>query len=265
MTEYLVIRTDLKGEQAKYLAYFFDEIYRYFSREYIPIKQKDRLTMLLYSSSRAYNKSHWRQRSEYGCYLGLESNTIIVNLSSGLGTATHELVHHFMAVSNIADYPDWINEGLPTFFEKFIGYFDNNEELHISFGYFSNWRFPITKSYIDKYQSGELLTTDSQCLCRAFILYLHKQHYLKQFIRKLYDQEGKIDGIRTLELVCGKDFQIIENEWKDWVKSQPINGNVKLVTRSFVHPYSDWQKWLKKNQEHLSWDDEQEIYVVNNP
>jgi hypothetical protein len=264
-SQYLQIHTDLAGEQADFYANFFNEFYRYFEREYFPIHQKQRLKVLLFGNPAAYRdyvEGQFKNYTPYGSYLGLKKNTIIVNLNSGLGTATHELVHHFMAVGKINNYPDWVNEGFPAFFEKFIGYMDTRGKLNISLGYFSNWRFPLTKHVIDKYTLVALFKTRDQSVARSFNLFLHRQGCLTEFIKTLYTGKGRADPLKTLEVIYGADLVTIEREWIGWAKSQSIDANVKFVERSFILPYPEWVRWWNINQEYLHWDEENRLYVV---
>jgi hypothetical protein len=263
-TDFLQIYTDLDYKQANFYANVFDEFYRYFGQEYFQIHQEKKLQMLLFGTSNAYSRTTWNKSSPYGLYLGPKKNTIIVNLESGFGTATHELVHHFMAVGKINRYRSWVNEGIPTFFEKFMGYLDAEDKLHISFGYFSNWRFPQTKMIIDDFTLEKLFKTKNQSVARSFILFLHKKKNLTKFIQALYAKRGTADPAKTLQIIYGAGLATIESEWKDWVKSQPIDANVKLVQSAFVKSYPEWVRWQGANQRYLRWDKEQCLYVVKN-
>jgi hypothetical protein len=264
-SQYFQIYTDLADEQSDFYVTFFNEFYRYFEKEYFPIQQKQRLKVFLFGSPAAYRdyvEKKFKNYTPYGSYLGRKKNTIVVNLNSGLGTATHELVHHFMAMGNIDHYPDWISEGFPAFFEKFIGYLDTKGKLHISLGYFSNWRFPLAKEVIDQYTLEALFKTEDQSVARSFNLFLHKQGRLTEFIKTLHTGEGRADPVNTLEAIYGADLGTIEREWIGWVKSQPIEANVKLVERSFILSYPQWVRWRRLNHKYLHWDEEKRLYVV---
>jgi hypothetical protein len=264
-SQYLQIHTDLTNQQAHFYSNFFYEFYRYFEREYFPVHQEQRLKVFLFGSPatyRDYVRNQFKNYTPYGSYLGLKKNTIVVNLASGIGTATHELVHHFMAIGKINHYPDWVSEGFPAFFEKFIGYIDSNGKLHISLGYFSNWRFPLTKNVINKYTLEALFKTRDQSVARSFNLFLHRQGCLAEYIKTLYTGEGRADPVKTLEVIYGADLVTIEREWIGWVKSQPIDANVKLVEKSFILPHTEWVRWWNLNQNYLHWDEEKRLYVV---
>jgi hypothetical protein len=57
---------------------------------------------------------------------------------SGLGTFAHEILHPLVE-RNLPDRPQWAMEGIPTFFEKFYGYWQNGE-LVAYWGYQNPWR-----------------------------------------------------------------------------------------------------------------------------
>ena len=57
---------------------------------------------------------------------------------SGLGTFAHEILHPLVE-RNLKDRPQWAMEGIPTFFEKFYGYWKDNE-LVVYWGYQNPWR-----------------------------------------------------------------------------------------------------------------------------
>jgi hypothetical protein len=57
---------------------------------------------------------------------------------SGLGTFAHEILHPLVE-RNLKDRPQWAMEGIPTFFEKFYGYWQGGE-LTAFWGYQNPWR-----------------------------------------------------------------------------------------------------------------------------
>jgi hypothetical protein len=60
-----------------------------------------------------------------------------------------EALENDLAPGGRREPPRWVNEGFAAFFEKFIGHLDPQGNLTFSFGYFSNWRFPITKAMVE--------------------------------------------------------------------------------------------------------------------
>src|SRR5262249_4571125 len=57
---------------------------------------------------------------------------------SGLGTFAHEIMHPLVE-RNLRDRPPWAIEGIPSFFEKFYGYWRDGE-LVVNWGFQNPWR-----------------------------------------------------------------------------------------------------------------------------
>ncbi len=264
-TEHFYIYTDLDGASLLYYERFFEGFYEYFNSEYFEIGQSRPLKVYLFSGIDSYGpylQSVRGVRTPYGFYMGPWANIIVVNCESGLGTTTHELVHHFIRTS-FARRPDkWVEEGIATFFEKFIGHFGEQGKLDISFGYFSNWRFPETKKNA-KWLSIEtmiIMEEPDQSAARSLMLFLYKKGLFKSFVREMSVEKNDPTGVAVLEKVCGKSVAEIEREWKDWVVSQPIDGDVMLVPKAFVLEERDWQNWWNSNQSRLYWSEAEQIY-----
>ncbi len=266
-TKHFHIYTDLDSDSLDYYEHFLEGFYDYFSSRYCKIGQKRRLKVYLFrdtGSYQPYAQSVSKLNTPYGFYMGPWANIIVVNRDSGLGTATHELVHHFIATSFARQAPDWVNEGIATFFEKFIGHLDQQGNLTISFGYFSNWRFPITKQNINSISLSRLIASTNldQCAARALMLFLHKKGRFGNFVSQMSTQTQDSTGSVTLRKVYGKSISRIEQDWKDWIKSQPLDGNVALVQRAFVLKDKDWQSWWDANKNTLYWNQDEQIYKV---
>lgn len=267
-TEHFHIYSNFDWASLNYYEYFFEGFFEYFNREYFEIRQKRPLKVYLFKDMDSY-KPYARSVgcwSPYGFYMGPEENIIVVNRYSGLGTVTHELVHHFIATSFARRPAKWVDEGIATFFEKFIGHLDNEGKLTISFGYFSNWRFPITK---EKESANEInlrkmikARKPSQCAARSLMLFLHKKGLFKDFVRQISKARDDRDGSATLQKVCGKSIAEIEQQWKDWIKSQPIDEDVLLVKSAFVLPERRWQLWWEASKNKLYWSEQEQIYRV---
>jgi hypothetical protein len=73
----------------------------------------------------------------FGIYFH-ELRMFITYEDSGLGTFAHEILHP-LVTSNLPLHPVWATEGIPTFFEKFYGYWEG-EELVLKLGFHNPWR-----------------------------------------------------------------------------------------------------------------------------
>jgi hypothetical protein len=265
-TEHFAIHTNLGPGELEHCARFFEGFVGEFERRYFPVEQRRRLRMFLFAdaaSYRAWVRERYPSYSPYGFYLN-RSNVIVVNLESGLGTATHELVHHFVAVAFREPPPTWVNEGFATFFEKFIARLDQYGRLEISLGYFSNWRFPATKRRVEKLSLAELAASEDvdQCAARSLALFLHRGGLLERFVDRVRVARGAGDCLGLLEEVCGKPRAEVEREWKDWVRAQPLDADVLLVPRAFCKNPQEWDAWWAANRERLYLDEELGIYRV---
>jgi len=266
-TGHFNIYTDMDQSQMDFYVMFLEDFYSYFEDNYFKLNSQKPLEVYLFKNEQTYRpyvQSLYKDYTPYGFYTGFRTNRIVVNGDSGLGTVTHELVHYFIDVGFKTEPPKWVDEGIATFFEKFIGHFEENGELSISFGYFSNWRFPITKKAIEGINLSDLINSPDpeQCCLRSFSLFLHKKNLFSDCIgqwQKATDQE---QWISILEQVYGAPIAQIEIEWKTWVKEQPIDGDVELVASAFVLPYQQWQHWWAENQNKLYWSEHEKIYRV---
>jgi hypothetical protein len=268
LTNHFHIYTDLDSNSLDYYEQFFEGFVDYFEEYYFKIRQKRPLVIYLFkdeSSYKPYAETARGSYTKYGFYLGLKKNIIVVNRASGLGTATHELVHYFVDVGFLEHPPAWIDEGIATFFEKFIGHLDDDGKLNISFGYFSNWRFPITKKRINKLSMERIIKSEDpdQCAARSLMLFLHKKHLFANCVKKWRIARKDPTGVMVLEKIYGQSIAQIEQDWKTWVRSQPIDENVKLVPWAFVMPQKEWDRWLNANKDKLYWNEEENIYKIS--
>lgn len=92
------------------------------------------------------------------------------------------------------------------------------------------------------------------------MLFLHRKGWLKDFINRMIVRQGDPTGEITLQEICSKDTPTLIAEWKAWVRSQPIDKNVRLVKRAFVKTHPDWKAWRKANQKKVYWNEQLGIY-----
>jgi len=74
---------------------------------------------------------------------------------SGLGTFAHEILHPLVE-RNLKDRPQWAIEGIPTFFEKFYGFW-RDSELVAYWGYQNPWRVEQLGGNLQKLDLKHLL------------------------------------------------------------------------------------------------------------
>ncbi len=83
----------------------------------------------------------------FGIYLG-QAKAFVTFVSSGLGTFAHEIMHPLVE-RNLPKRPPWADKGIPSFFEKFLGYWDG-DRLVLRFGYQNPWRIETLGDQIDR-------------------------------------------------------------------------------------------------------------------
>ena len=266
-TEHFHIYSDANDAIIDYYERFFEGFYDYFETEYAEIGYGRPLKVYLFGDVDNYAQyvaDIRGPRTPYGFYMGLWQNIVVVNIDSGIGTATHTLVLHFIRTSFKRRPAKWAEDGIAVFFEKFIGHFDEDGKLSISFGYFSNWRFPTTKKLVKFFSLNDLVNAEQpdQSNAGALMLFLHKKGLFKEFVKQLSRVSDDPTGVRTLEKVYGRPLSEIEKDFKDWINTQPIDENVNLVQYSFVLPADQWQIWRQNNETRLYWDEAEQIYRV---
>jgi len=76
------------------------------------------------------------------------------------------------------------------------------------------------------------------------------------------EQTNDPTGWVTLQKVYGKSSPKIEQDWKDWIMSQPLDANVALVQQAFVLTEREWQGWWEANKNTLYRSEDEQIYKV---
>src|SRR5690348_5314586 len=103
---------------------------------------------------------------------------------SGLGTFTHETLHAFVE-KDLIHRPAWADEGIPTFFEKFYGYW-KKDELVLFWGFQNPWRIEelgtnLTRLNLEKITSDANPEPDESKL-RMVSLFLWDQGRFRRFL-----------------------------------------------------------------------------------
>jgi hypothetical protein len=137
--------------------------------------------------------------------------------------------------------------------------------LRVSFGYFSNWRFPDLKANVERLSIAGWLSeeagNDQSYGARSLMLFLHRKHLLKKLVAAMRERNGDQGGMATLARVWGRELSDLEQEWKDWIRSQPVDEDVLLVPAAFIKSEQEWAEWYEQNEDRLTWSDEQQRYV----
>ena len=154
--------------------------------------------MYLFATTEGYQAYVERRRSSLFDNTGFYSpgdNLILVNRESGLGTATHEMVHHFVDCGFGRELSLWADEGIANFFEKFIGYIDEQGQLDISFGYFHPQEFLFTKLVAEYATLDHVINSDDQALQRSLMMFLHKRGLFTSFVKELHADQNEASAV----------------------------------------------------------------------
>lgn len=258
-TERYAFRSDLDAKTLERHARFFEAFSTWFSSRYFAVHQDKPLKVYLFGTRRGYARFcrgfRGKDFSPFGFYVP-HQNIIVLNYESGLGTAGHELVHHFIENGFEEEPAPWINEGFASFFEKMIGRFDEQGQFSLSVGYLNPRRFQRTlerHAELDLARLAESSEWD-QDAARSFMVFLHRHGTLTPFIQQLAKRSGDSKGLLTLEAVYGKPVSQINSEWKAWVLEQS-SADIRLLPRSFVKTAPEWQVWRTQTRSKLRWNE----------
>lgn len=265
-TQHFVIHTDLDAEARDFHARLFEAFRAAYTARFHELPETATLPIYLFQGNEAF--------AAFGRELGASANTsgffavltngapiLVVDLSTGLGTAMHELVHAFVHFGFPRQPPLWFHEGLAAYHEKFLGSLDDTR-LDISFGYFSNWRFPLVKAQVDTLTLAGLddPARDPTSAARDLMLFLDRRGLFVPLVRAMRTAIDDESGMRTLAQVAG-DLETLEREWKDWIRAQPLDEEVFLVPKATVLPASQWSEWLASRGKRLAWRADLQRYV----
>lgn len=140
--------------------------------------------------------------------------------SSGYGTFAHEIMHPLVE-HNLPARPSWAVEAIPSFFEKFYGYYENGAMV-VHWGYQNPWRIEALGSRLTKLDLATLVSGktprggyDTSEL-RLISMFLWRQGKLTRFLRLVARQ--KHEGFPTyFESAMGLPLKEIVPLWKQYL------------------------------------------------
>jgi hypothetical protein len=253
--KYITVYTNQSESEAQNLIQFIIAFKNYFSKNYFSVPDAD-LTVYLYNNPSEFD-SNQQCESDFGCYY-YNQQLIITFTDSGTGTYAHELVHHFDHLV-IKNSPDWFVEGLPTFFEKLFGYYDDNGEAKLLLGFSNPWREGELVNLLD---DGNLQKPTLQQVAqhkslkhieRLLSLYLYQRGWLQKYAQKVASSTTKDNDAKLIVEVSGKSLTQLEADWSNWydqILANALNpdSTLDLIPDSFVLPNKKaWDEWYGKN------------------
>jgi hypothetical protein len=141
-TEYFDFHYKRNSPQIQEIARFADGFVKLVNRDFFQAKFDYPIRVLVFEDRARFKEflvreMHMPDPPNFGIYL-YAYRLFATYEDSGLGTFAHEILHPLVE-RNLKDRPLWAMEGIPTFFEKFYGYWDN-DELVVYWGYQNPWR-----------------------------------------------------------------------------------------------------------------------------
>jgi hypothetical protein len=137
---------------------------------------------------------------------------------SGLGTFAHEIMHPLVD-RNLKDRPEWAIEGIPTFFEKFYGYW-RGDELIVNWGFQNPWRIKQLGTDLARLDLPGILATtraeEQESEQRLVSIFLWEQGKFKQFLDLIKNRE-KNDYDSYFEAAMGMPIVRVIPLWQDYL------------------------------------------------
>jgi hypothetical protein len=127
------------------------------------------------------------ESGDFGIYV-YSNNVFATYEDSGLGTFTHEILYPLVE-RNLSARPPWAEEGIPTFFEKFYGYWEN-DELVLFWGYQNPWRINELGASLINLDLPAIVSDDprrarDQSQLRIVCMFLWERGEFRRFLRLL--------------------------------------------------------------------------------
>jgi hypothetical protein len=163
----------------------------------------------------------------FGIYL--PTNKMFVTYEdSGLGTFAHEILHPLVE-TNLKDRPLWAMEGIPTFFEKFYGYWKDDQPI-IYWGFQNPWRVEMLGTNLTQLDLKQLLATKNsqgqfnESDLRMLSMFLWEQGKFQRFLH-LIQQREKNGYDSYFEAALEMPIEQIVPLWKGYLNKTAARRN----------------------------------------
>lgn len=203
-------------------------VYRHLTRDFLGRKPEKPIRVFLFRDKRTYEeycRTAYRKppSTPFGFYMAHERK-MVMNISTGLGTLAHEMVHPLVA-EDFPEIPSWFNEGFASLYEQ------SGERGGKMVGYV-NWRLRGLQKALREGKAVPfpdlLKTTPEQfygddrgvnyATARYLCFYLQETGKLEEFYKAFRASAGEDpSGAATLEKVSGKKLEELDRVWRDWV------------------------------------------------
>ncbi len=196
-TKYFDFRYKQNPEIIKAIARFADGFINVVNRNFFKADFDYPIRVLVLEDRTSFKKFLQQQFGiadppNFGIFL-YQYNLFATYEDSGLGTFAHEIMHPLVE-RNLKDRPIWAIEGIPTFFEKFYGFW-KNDELVVNWGYQNPWRIEMLGTNLVQLDLKEIVSTMEtpgkyrESDRRLVSVFLWEQGKFKQFLQLIKNRE----------------------------------------------------------------------------
>lgn len=199
-TEYFDFRYRHNSPRIAEIARFADAFIKIVNRDFFKA-DFDYPIRVLVLEDRATFKEFLRRQfrdndpPDFGIYLSGQK-LFATYEGSGLGTFAHEIMHPLVE-RNLPDHPAWATEGIPTFFEKFYGYWTNND-LVVQWGFQNPWRINQLETNLTRLDLKQIISYTQSDSYEQLQYFESKQRLVSVFLW----QQGRFK--RFLQLIAGR-------------------------------------------------------------
>jgi len=199
-TKYFDFRFKRNPERIKAFARFADGFIGVINRDFFPADFDYPIRVLVLEDRASFQNYLSQQFSvtnppNFGIFL-YRYNLFATYEDSGLGTFAHEIMHPLVE-RNLKGRPVWAIEGIPSFCEKFYGYW-HDDRLVVNWGYQNPWRIEMLGTNLTQLDlKGILATTQTpgdfrESDRRLVSMFLWQQGKFKRFLEfvKSEDKNG---------------------------------------------------------------------------
>lgn len=201
---------------------------RALQKQFFSTPPSEPILILLFESEGPYRRiaKDWFG-DENVAYFGYfrHDRVMLMNVATGTGTLVHELTHALIA-PDLANVPDWFNEGLASLYEQ--SQFTSDGGIRG----LKNWRLPDLQKAIhdNKLRPLTELMADNDfynedraglnyAQARYVLMYLQEKGTLQTFYKSLRENiKDDPSGAKTFEAhIKPQSLADFETQWRDWV------------------------------------------------
>jgi hypothetical protein len=243
-TKYFDFRFKRNPEQIKAIAHFADGFINVVNRDFFKADFDYPIRVLVLEDRASFQKFLRQQFGvidppNFGIFL-YRYNLFATYEDSGLGTFAHEIMHPLVE-RNLKDRPIWAIEGIPTFFEKFYGYW-TNDELVVNWGYQNPWRIEMLGTNLVQLDLKEIVSTMEtpgkyrESDRRLVSVFLWEQGKFKQFLQLIKNREKNGYG-SYFEAAMEMPIDRIVPLWQGYLNKIAVQrGEIMRLPPSIIQP-----------------------------